>query len=91
MIIVNQEKTYLVNFNNVCQVTLAVNEEETEYAIVVQTVDKEEIIMGTYKTEERAKEVLQEIIKSYRHYRTAECDGYTNVLEETAVFEILKE
>lgn len=91
MIIVNQEKTYLVNFNNVCRVTLAVDEEETEYAIAVQTVDKEEIIMGTYKTEERAKEVLQEIIKSYRHYRTAECDGYTNVLEETAVFEIPKE
>jgi len=51
--------------------------------------------MGTcianYKTEERAKEVLREIIKSYRHYRTAECDGYTNVLEETAVFEMPKE
>lgn len=28
MIIVNQEETYLVNFNNVCQVSLAVNEEE---------------------------------------------------------------
>lgn len=39
----------------------------------------------------KAKEVLQEIIKSYRDYRTAECDGYTNVLEETAVFEIPKE
>lgn len=66
MIIVNQEKTYLVNFNNVCQVSLAVDEEETEYAIAVQTVDKEEIIMGTYKTEERAKEVLQEIIIAIR-------------------------
>ncbi len=65
MIIVNQEKTYLVNFNNVCQVSLAVDKEETEYAIAVQTVDKEEIIMGIYKTEERAKEVLQEIIKNF--------------------------
>lgn len=64
MIIVNQEKTYLVNFNNVCQVSLAVDEEETEYAIAVQTVDKEEIIMGIYKTEERAKEVLQEIVNA---------------------------
>ena len=91
MIIVSQEKTYLVNFNNICQVSLAVDKEETEYAIAVQTVDKEEIIMGAYKTEERAKEVLQEIIKSYRYYRTAECDGYTNVLEETAVFEMPKE
>ena len=44
--------------------------------------------LGKYSTEERAKEVLQEIVKSYRNYRTAECDGYTNVLQETAVFEM---
>lgn len=47
--------------------------------------------LGEYKTEKRAKEVLQEIIKAYRDYRTAECDGYTNVLQETAVFEMPKE
>lgn len=78
MIIVNQEKTYLVNFNNVCQVSLAVDEEETEYAIAVQTVDKEEIIMGIYKTEERAKEVLQEIIKVYKFY-----NGKTYLVEDS--------
>lgn len=72
MIIVNQDKTYLVNFNNVCQVTLAVDEEETEYAIMVQTVDKEEIMMGIYKSEERAKEVLQEIVKVYANGKTAD-------------------
>ena len=47
--------------------------------------------LGEYKTEERAQEVLQEIIKSYRDYRVAECDGYTNILQETAVFEMPKE
>ena len=43
---------------------------------------------GGYETEERAKEVLQKLIQSYREYRTAEVDGYTNVLEETAVYEM---
>lgn len=52
-------------------------------------ITKQELqILGKYEIEERAKEVLQEIIKSYRYYRTAEYDGYTNVLQETAVFEM---
>lgn len=52
-------------------------------------ITKQELqILGKYEIEERAKELLQEIIKSYRYYRTAECDGYTNVLQETAVFEM---
>lgn len=55
-------------------------------------ITKQELqILGKYEIEERAKEVLQEIIKSYRYYRTAECDGYTNVLQETAVFDMPEE
>ena len=90
MIIVNQEKTYLVNFNNVCQVSLAVDEEETEYAIAVQTVDKEEIIMGIYKTEERAKEVLQEIMKKYLEIKCFYNSKYEvmQAIEQPKVFEM---
>lgn len=69
MIIVEQEKTYLVNFNNVSQITLAVNEEENEYAVIAQTIDKEEIVLGVYGTEERVKEVLQEIQDSYSAFK----------------------
>ena len=65
MIIIEQDKTYFVNFNNVSQVTLAVNKEEEEYAVMVQTIDEEELIMGIYKTEERAKEVLREIVDTF--------------------------
>ena len=55
-------------------------------------ITKQELqILGKYEIEERAKEVLAEIIKSYRDYRTAECDGYTNVLQETAVFDMPEE
>lgn len=91
MIIENQDKTKIVNFDNLTQIYITQDEEETATFIRCETVDSLYDDLGEYKTEERAKEVLQEIIKAYRYYRTAECDGYTNVLEETAVFEMPKE
>ena len=68
MIIVEQDKTYLVNFDNVEQVTLAVDKEGKKYAVIVTTTSNEEIVMGIYKTEERAKEVLGEIVESYTNW-----------------------
>lgn len=91
MIIVSQDKDKIVNFDNLTQIYITRDEEETATFIRYETVDSLYDDLGEYKAEERAKEVLQEIIKSYRDYRTAECDGYTNVLEETAVFEMPKE
>lgn len=88
MIIVSQDKTKIVNFDNLIQIYITQDEEETANFIRYESVDSLYEDLGEYKTEERAKEVLQEIIKSYRDYRTAECDGYTNVLQETAVFDI---
>lgn len=86
MIIVSQDKDNIVNFDNITSIWIDDNildKTNTDFEICA---DGESL--GYYKTEKRAKEVLKEIIKSYRHYRTAECDGYTNVLEETAVFEM---
>ena len=91
MIIVSQDKTKIVNFDNLIQIYITQDEEETANFIRYESVDSLYDDLGEYKTEERAKEVLQEIIKSYRDYRTAECDGYTNVLQETAVFDIPEE
>ena len=88
MIIISQDKTKIVNFDNLIQIYITQDEEETANFIRYESVDSLYDDLGEYKTEERAKEVLQEIIKSYRDYRTAECDGYTNVLQETAVFDI---
>ena len=85
MIIVNQNKNSIVNFDNILQVY------RTECSIRCEDCNNSYGYLGVYKTEERAKEVLKEIIKSYRDYRVAECDGYTNVLQETAVFEMPKE
>lgn len=88
MIIVSQDKEKIVNFDNLTQVYITQDEEETAYFIRYETVDSLYDDLGKYETEERAREVLQEIVKAYREYRTAEVDGYTNVLEETAVFEM---
>ena len=90
MIIVAQDKWKIVNFNNVLAIWIDDNVlDETEPAFTINAdTDGTSIELGYYKTEERAKGVLQEIIKSYREYRTAVVDGYTNILEETAVYEI---
>lgn len=92
MIIVSQDKNKIVNFNNIKTIELD-RETDLKSIIIFRETNETEtgvcgLFIGHYATKERAKEVLQEIIKSYRNYRTAECDGYTNVLQETTVFEM---
>lgn len=85
MIIVSQDKKELVNADRMENIWINI---DFEGRFTIEATANTNTTLGHYKTEERAKEVLQEIIKSYRYYRTAECDGYTNVLQETAVFEM---
>lgn len=65
MIIVSQEKIRIFNFNNLTQLYVYIAEEEKEYEIRCETVDSLYEILGIYKTEERAKEVLEEIGGAY--------------------------
>lgn len=95
MIIVSQDKCAIVNLDNIKTIEL---DRETDFKSIIIFRETNEVetgvcglLIGHYATRERAKEVLAEIIKSYRDYRTAECDGYTNVLQETAVFEMPKD
>lgn len=89
MIIVSQDKERIANFDNLTQIYITNCEEDNAgYFIRFETVDSLYENLGEYKTEEKAKEVLQEIIQSYKDYRTAECDGYTDVLQRTAVYEV---
>ena len=92
MIIFSQNKDEIVNFDNI--INIMITDCDGDFvisAVALVGVDDVYRELGYYKTEERAKEVLQEIIKAYREYRTAECDGYTDVLQETAVFEMPEE
>lgn len=60
MIIVSQDKTKIVNFDNLIQIYITQDEEETANFIRYESVDSLYEDLGEYKTEERAKEVLQE-------------------------------
>lgn len=68
MIIVNQYKDEIVNFDNV--VNIQITDCDGDYvisAIALVGVDDFYRELGYYKTEERAKEVLQEITVRYKN------------------------
>ena len=82
MIIVSQDKETIVNFDNI--VTLYVIKDCISeikgldgYNIDYSTNDEINIVIATYKTEERAKEVLQEIINKYGKYDIDNCNAVT--------------
>ena len=99
MIIISQDKMEIFNFDKMFKLYVDnwSNEEfatEPNCFCIKAEESSDNMIcafLGEYKTEERAKEVLKEIVEAYRDYRTAESDGYTNVLQETAVFEMPNE
>lgn len=66
MIIVSQGKSMIINFNSIVSVYVIKNyisEEESYKGYNIDFATNEEInfVLATYDTEERAKEVLQEI------------------------------
>ena len=60
MLIVSQDKELIINLSNV----IGIQKEEKNIGAVF--VNGDSLILGEYKTEKRAKEVLQEIIKKYK-------------------------
>ena len=66
MLIVNQDRDKIVNFGNLTQVYITQDEEKIAWFIRFETVDSLYDDLGEYKTEERAKEVLQEIVNKYK-------------------------
>ena len=73
MIIVSQDRDKIVNFGNLTQVYITQDEEKIAWFIRFETVDSLYDDLGEYKTEERAKEVLEEIIELYMK---CNCDSY---------------
>ncbi len=87
MIIVSQEKDEILNFNNIMNIQVT-NCEEDGYLISAGFIvgrDDNYRDLGYYKTEERAKEVLQEIVENYRKniiHGSSSCFGSTKVVYE---------
>lgn len=90
MIIVSQDKTKIVNFDNLTQIYITRDEEETATFIRYETVDSLYDDLGEYKTEERAKEVLQEIMKKYLDIKCFYNSKYEvmQAIEQPKVFEM---
>lgn len=65
MVIVSQDKKYIVNFDNV--ETIGVDICNGQYYLSCTYSDGNSTL-GIYNTETRAKEVLQEIVKKYSSY-----------------------
>ena len=65
MLIVSQDKETIINFENTTRMSIIPPEEEGyKYSIAINSC----LDLGYYKTKERTKEVLQEIVSKYRQY-----------------------
>lgn len=77
MIIVKQDKKGIVNFNNVTDIYIDKEDDGDRhfvFYIPVSNIDGLDIL-GIYETEERAKEVLQEIIEKYKETEFIQLDN----------------
>lgn len=92
MLIVEQDGTYTVNYDNVGYTSIAVDEEEKNYAIAAVIIGERKIILGVYKTEKRAREVLKEIVNFYEVSERYKYSGTMNIfIEEKFVYEMPKQ
>lgn len=66
MIIVSQDKVASINYNNIETTYLLKKDDKIE----INVRGKYDYTIGKYKTEERAKEVLEEIINKCLEYAT---------------------
>lgn len=68
MIIINQDNTRIINFDNVTQISIYLDDEEDGFLIGADTNSAESSCwdLGRYHSKERAKQVLFEITDAYR-------------------------
>lgn len=75
MIIVSQDKNIIVNFDNIAHIFIS-KDSDKHYLIKYGKMNSSSELLGVYPTEERAKEVLQEIILTYTGGAIVEYNGY---------------
>lgn len=89
MIIVSQNKDEIVNFDNI--INIMITDCDGDFvisAVALVGVDDVYRELGYYKTEEKAKEVLQEIVNKYRQWNK---DNNNSVTVIPKVYEMPKE
>lgn len=68
MIIINQSKSELINFDNVLNILLNDGDVGVDIYAGMKAPDDNYRYLGNYKNKERASEILQEIINRYRNW-----------------------
>lgn len=89
MIIFSQNKDEIVNFDNI--INIMITDCDGDFvisAVALVGIDDVYRELGYYKTEERAKEILQEIISKYRQWNK---DANNAVTIIPKVYEMPKE
>lgn len=89
MIIVSQNKDEIVNFDNI--INIMITDCDGDFvisAVALVGVDDVYRELGYYKTEEKAKEVLQEIVNKYKQWNK---DNNNSVTVIPKVYEMPKE
>lgn len=71
MVIMNQDKTMLLNFENIEAIGIGnpLENSDGKFQILVETTSDNQYPIAEYGTEERAKEVLQNIASAYSDFR----------------------
>lgn len=94
MIIVSQDKDVIVNFHNIETIGTGnpLEDDEGKFKILVNTTIDNQYVIAKYATEERAKEVLQEIRNTFGVKSIQNCDyntaDLTMKLKHLAVYEM---
>lgn len=89
MIIVSQDKREIINFENITEIVV----ENNQITITDDVYKEYGEIIGNYATEERAKEVLQGIIRAYEKagnimFETDEDERLLKLTHNSNVFEM---
>lgn len=65
MIILSQDKRMIINFDNISGIVIRKNTDEDIFQLQCKSEGENKRILGKYKTEERAKEILKGIAGGY--------------------------
>lgn len=65
MIIVSQDKDMIINFENIAVIEMEDLYDDNSWVRISAETDGQGIILGDYRTDNRAKEILQEIVTNY--------------------------
>ena len=95
MIIVSQDKTKILNFDNIEVIGIGnpLENNDGKFQILVDTTNDNEFSIAEYGTEERAREILEDLIRLYRkNFQViGERGGVTDFIYPPKVYEMPKE